>query len=79
MIAGGKHVVVHPPDGSPFRLPHGHGIAIDDTTGYVTLAMPAGGTVYELAATEETESEVVVSLGREVTRWKQGYPLPLAD
>lgn len=50
-----------------FHLPRMHRIQIDDDGRRVSLSTPESGSTYELVAVDETEDEVIVKLGAELS------------
>jgi hypothetical protein len=69
-----------------FHLPRMHRIEIDDENRRVSLSTPDSGSTYELAGIEETEDEVILKLGAELSGHavgvgehvrEPGYRLPL--
>lgn len=87
-IVPGKETVVRKRGANwSFHLPRRHTIEVDRENGHVHLNMPDQGTTYFLAGVEETDDEVIVSLGEPMI-WHgptsigdqvletTGYPLP---
>jgi hypothetical protein len=66
-IFPGKETVVRKQDADwSFHLPKGHTIQVDREAGVVHLNMPDQGTTYELGGIEETEEEVIVTVGQQM-------------
>jgi hypothetical protein len=83
VIVPGKETVVRRRGANwSFTLPEQHRIRINNEHRTVRLETPLEGTTYELAGVEETDDEVIVRLGAEISRGgvgaggERGYPLP---
>jgi hypothetical protein len=72
-IVSGKETVVRRRGADwSFHLPGQHELRVDQEAGHAQLTMPMEGTTYELAGIEETDDEVIIKLGAELSSHATG-------